>query len=455
MREYITDSIYFKQKNKDFLFFANEIFRWKISDGYNGLEYTKSGKFLGNKSITGLISSTNYRLLYDVLQIDDNPSLYEPEYNKNGFHKDYKVNKKEIFLEFDKYMKRSYISYLSYESLKNIGLKRIEPFIIMLSSISFSKKVIYDNLFLSNDFVIKDIKKDNKILKLNDKKVDLIRFIYAVYNELDFEFLDVFSYILKLYSELKCTNPFSKEGIEFFEDDNELYYLYREIRNNKINIEKILIIDKNNKKIVVKKTLKKERDFIIDYYLLQKETYFIDKILSSEKPAPSIIEIIKYNMNIFPFKDILLSIQLLERMKKIDLSNLNLSISKLLLKRMNININKEWVSLKLWKDIYDNTDYIFNEIIEPIDIDKLSFQCPVCGNNVYSITPQNLFCSKKNCNFAFHRTNLKNLGIKRISLENIIEGIKNGTILIEDDKKEKNIPLFVHKKDDFYSFWIK
>ena len=146
MKEYLTDSIYFKKNNTDFKFYPNEMFKWKISEGYDGLEYSKNGSLDSVSEITGLVSPSNYRLLHDILHIDNSASLYAPEYNKDKFLSKYKVNKKEVFSEFDNYMKRSYISYLSYNSLKNIGLKRVEQFIILLASISYSNTKAYDNL---------------------------------------------------------------------------------------------------------------------------------------------------------------------------------------------------------------------------------------------------------------------------------------------------------------------
>jgi len=454
MNEYITDSIYFKKKSKDFFFYPNEIFKWKIADGHEGLEYIKTGKFKGGSSITGVVSSTNYRLLHDILYIDKNPNLYNPEYNKDGFYKKYTIDSIEINNQFDNYMKRSYLSYLSYVSLKNIGLKRIEQFLILLSGILFSNKKIYDNLFITS-FTIKKVIYEKKQIYKKDSKLNLINFIHAIQNKLNYEFLDIFSYILKLYSELKCSDPFSPEGIEFFEDDNEMYDAYYEISENEVYINRILLTSDKKQKIVVNKPVEEYSSLIMDYYLLQKEDYFEDKILISKIDAPSIIEVISYLNNIIPLKDIFLSIQLLNKMKKIDLDNLHIGISSSLKSRLNIKDNKKWITLDLWKDIYNNTDYIFNQIIEPIEIDKISFVCPLCDNNVYSITPEKLFCSKLGCNFTFHRSNLKKLGIKRISLENIIESIKNKSILIQKDSKDGNIPLFLKENDGFYSLWIK
>ena len=454
MREYITDSIFFKKNNKDFLFSANEIYTWKIVDGEDGFLYKKTGNKELSNEITGVVSSSNYRLLFDILNIDKDAHLYLPEYNQKRFINKYKISKKDIDIEFDKYMKRSYISYLSYISLKNIGLKRIESFLILLSTVLFSEKKIYDNIFINNDLTVSKINIDKKQLHKKDIYVNLYLFIYSASIELNYEFVDVFSYILKLYSELKCSDPFKKEGFEFFEDDNELYIIYNEIKETDVYINRILLTSNKGEQIVINKGIDIYSDIINNYYLLQEEDYFEKKIISSSDYAPSIIDIIKYLNKIIPLKDILLSIQLLERMKKINIKDSRIEIKKNLKNRLNLGLNKDWISLELWERIYNNVDFVFNEIIEPIDIDKITFECPVCKNNVYSITPQKLFCSSKYCNFTFHRSNLASLGVEKISLENIVEGIKNKSILLED-KNGKNIPVFLKNNKDFYSFWIK
>ena len=234
MKEYITDSIFIKNKNKDFKFFPLEIFKWKISEKNDELEYQKSGKFPENSQITALVSPSNYRLIYDILLIDKNFSLYEPEYNKDNFYIKKEINKNKIISEFNKYMKRSYLSYLNYSTLKNIGLKRVEQFMIILSAISFKNMFVHDNAFFKSEFIVKKIILDKNQVYKKDNKLDLIRFIYVIHRKLNYTFLEVFSYILKLYSTLKCSDPFSDEGIVFFEDDNELYNIYKEIKEEEV-----------------------------------------------------------------------------------------------------------------------------------------------------------------------------------------------------------------------------
>lgn len=453
MKEYITDSIFIKNKNKDFKFFPLEIFKWRIIEKNDELEYHKIGKFNENSKITALVSPSNYRLLYDILLIDKDFSLYEPEYNKDNFYLKKNIDKNQIINEFHKYMKRSYLSYLNYSTLKNIGLKRVEQFMIILSAISFKNIFVQDNAFFKEEFIVKKIVWDkNKIYK-KDVHLDLIRFIYVIHRKLNYTFLEVFSYILKLYSNLKCSDPFSDEGIVFFEDDNELYNIYKEIIEEEVYYNRVLLESEKGEKAIINKPIMEYDDILTNYYLLQNEEYFEGKIIQYEESKYLLLEQIKYLKNIIPLKDILLSIQLLEKMQKINIKNFKIEVPLNLIKRINISKNKNWLSFDLWITIYNKHDLMFHEIVEPIDIEKLTFTCPLCDNNVYSITPEKLFCSNKSCKFTFHRGNLKNMGIKRISIENIIEGLKNDVILTEKDNGG-NIPLFLKRNDNFFSFWI-
>lgn len=461
MKEFLTDSIYFKKNNKDFLFFPNDIFKWRVenNEDYFFINRSKNNKVDKIKHISGVVSPSNYRIINDILELDKNALFYYPEKVKSSFTKNalYKINKNEIALEFEKYMKRGYISYLSYSSLKNLGLKRIEQFIVLLSSISFEKDFKYDNLKIKNESVIVNIVKNKKESSIKDKYLDLNRFIYAVHNELNYEFIDIFSHILKLYAELKCSDPFDNKGILFFEDDNPLYNIFKKISNIEVFYNKEIIeiensLTKKRNRLQVNK-IKTKSSLLKDYYLMQNEDFFQNKVLVSKEEYPTIIDITKYLKNIFPFKDILLTIQLLERMKKIRISDMKITINPSLKKRLEPKVNKDWVSLNKWREIYSNVDYIYNDIINPIYSEKIQFCCPLCENNVYSITPQQLFCSKLGCNFALFRTNLKSFGVKKISLENMIDGLKNKSILLEKDNGGQ-LPVFLKQNKDFFYFWI-
>lgn len=461
MKEFITDSIYFKKNKKDFLFFANDIFKWRVENDEDSFYINNENNPIVKdiQKISGVVSPSNYRLINDILFLDKNAIFYYPEKVKNEFSKKYqfKINPKEIYIEFEKYMKRGYISYLSYSSLKNIGLKRIEQFLVLLSSISFEKDFKYDNFKIKNNSTVFNIVKDKKITQVKEEYLDLNRFIYTVHNELGYEYVDIFSHILKLYAELKCSDPFDIKGIVFFEDDNPIYDIFKKISNIEISYIKEIIdiensVTKKKSRLQIKKTDIKS-SILIDYYFLQKESYFSNKVLSSKDNYPTLIDTVKYLKNIFPFKDILLTIQLLERMKKIKIFDMKITINPSLKKRLELRVNKDWVDLKKWQEIYSNVDYIYNDIIDPIYTDKIHFSCPLCDNNVYSITPQQLFCSQVGCNFALYRTNLKSVGVNKISLENMIDGLENKTILLEKDKGGQ-LPVFLKQNKDFFSFWI-
>jgi len=156
VKTFLTDSIYIKKQYPDFMF-ASNIFFWKLSEDSNGYIELTSKKIVKENiesPLVGIVSPTNYRLIYDILSIDKNAEFYKPEDFRFGKRKKIKFNKETIYKEFDKYIKRSYLSYLNYENLRRIGLKRIEQYVLMLGVLSFRNTLIYDNLLVKKEEII-------------------------------------------------------------------------------------------------------------------------------------------------------------------------------------------------------------------------------------------------------------------------------------------------------------
>jgi len=451
MKTFVTDSLEIKRTYPDFIF-ANEIYNWSLHNSEDGYFHLKNKRILKERlpfdKIIGIVSLHNYRLIYDLLYIDKETKFYLPEDFKD--RKELKIDKKKIQSIFEKYVKRSYLSFLNYEHLKRLGLRRIEQIVVLLGIISLKNIKIYDNLVISQDFVIDKIETGKKQI-IEVKKINLLNFIYILNKELSFSFSEILSYLLRIRSELKITDPFDPEGFIFLEeDDSEVFKLYSQLINQKIEYQEYLIFSKD-KKLLVKNV--KNKSLVSDYLFLQSENYFEKKILSSEKEFPNILLLESMLKNIMPKKDFILTFHLLLKMKKIESKRMFLYVEEDYIKRLKVFKNKYWLNQKVWKDIYDNQDYMFGHIVEPISAKHIEFKCPLCGEENFQATPQRFFCGKRGCKFVFDRVNLKNFGIPKISVEQMIEALHNQSVLIKK-KDGKNLPMFLNHNDNYFYLYI-
>ena len=99
--------------------------------------------------------------------------FYRPEFYER--RETFEVDYRKIDKLFENFLKRSYISYLNYEKLQNLGLNRIEQFVICLAFILFKGYSNSDNLIIDNK--VYKIEKIEKIrtVKIKNKQIDFLK----------------------------------------------------------------------------------------------------------------------------------------------------------------------------------------------------------------------------------------------------------------------------------------
>lgn len=458
MISFITDSIYIKNKYRDFTFLS-QAFIWKVKTHKNEAHIEKRN--IHNLDIdyltyTGVVSPSNYRLQYELLTLNKETRFYAPEDFLE--RKPYWVDFKKVEKEFDNYLKRSFISYLNYDYLKNIGVKRIEQFIILLSTIASQNMKSIDNLSVPNNSVVESITKIKED-RIEINGIKLLNFINLLNKTFKYSFEDLSKAIIKEYSRLSITDPFVENGFYFINDKNhDMYDIGKslELISVDIDVYKCVIKDEKEKKrtILIRKPKADISEHLYDYLYLQKEDYFPGKILRSNKEPDNILLVEQAINGLFPLKDFILTLKLLIKLKKIENKNMNISVSNEVIEQLKPKANSAWVKKDIWNEIYSSESFNFSSIINPVDTKHSSFKCPVCGNENYKITPLKLFCGNIHCGFKFIRNNLKKFEINRISVENIIEGLNNGSILLRSEKN-KNYSAFVENKGNTFYFLLK
>lgn len=458
MKSFITDSLAVSNKYKDF-HFITDLYKWKLEfiNNYISLkkEINHHINFYDNPPVA-IVAPSNYKLIYDLWSLNKETSFYKPENFDFGKRKKFYPPEKKTKKLFDNYLKRSYISYLNYDGLSKLGLRRIEQYLLMMGLIPFQNELVFDNLKIKNDSkIIKKI--EEKEYLLTTDKLNLIDFIYALGKKESFSFDDILTSLLRFYGELTISDPFDSSGFSFLKE-NDFSKYESEVLSSEIKVKEIsyLCIDETTKKEFVLKIKKgnTSSDFLNNYYQLQKEEYFEDKLLYSKIKYPNILVLKTLLSDIIPFRDLILSLKLLLKMKKLTNENMYLELKKEDLIMLSPKENISWISSKIWKEIYDNQDYHFGQIIDPIQTKNKGFQCPLCGNETYRLNPTKLYCGEKKCRFFVNRINLKSFGIPKISVENIIEGLNSKSLLLKK-KKGGYLNVFLKQNEDYFYFFLQ
>lgn len=458
MNSFITDSLFIKKQYPDFTF-VSQAFIWKVKTFKNEIEVKKENiynldtEFL---SFTGIISQSNYRLQYELLDLNKETRFYSPE----NFEKriPYGVNFKVVEKAFSNYLKRGFISYLNYEHLKNIGLKRIEQFVLMLSTIATQNIKSIDNIQNSPVGTVVSYEKF-KTEKINLTGIQLLKFITVLNKYFRFSFEELSKYLIKEYSKLTITDPFDENGFFFLKNENEeIFDIAKSLEfiNLEIDIYKCSIKDEKGKikVIYIKKAKEDISEHLIDYLQLQKDDYFIGKFINPSKEVNSILLLEQTLKEIMPLKDFVLTLKLLLKLKKIIINDLYLYVEESNIPILKPKSNASWINKNIWKEIYDSVSFNFSTIIDPVDITNKAFKCPLCGEEHYTISPLKIFCGNKKCGFKFLRKNLTNFGVDRVSIESIVESLNNEGIMIKNNKN-KNLSAFIEQKGKTFYLSIK
>lgn len=369
---FITNSMYIHNNNKDFLF-KTELFKWTIKPNKNtiGLDKTPIDKKIIDKikyeEIIGIISPSNYRLLFELKEINYK-KLYFPETYEIG--KSVNIDIRTIDFLFEKYLKRSYISFLNYEKLQNLGLNRIEQYLILLNFSLLKKFKNFDNLLIYEKLkIISFQKKETKSYK--EKKIDLFKFLRFLSFKYDMSFDEATKYVIYLYTNLYITDPFFEEGFVFLKKINDLEkksindlfvkLLKKEIFFDVFHLETQNI--KGNKKEFIINKLIEEDENLIYYFGFQKEEYITDTFIFPENEINNIDYLLSNLKEIIPIRDIFLTLKSLLKLGKVKNNKMFFFIEDKYNSLLRLKHNIEWISKKNWEHIYLEHSYSFNNIL--------------------------------------------------------------------------------------------
>lgn len=460
MYTYITDSLFFYQKNKDFIY-KNELYKWTLKYSYNELKLHK--KIIDIKvekkleeEIIGIVSPSNYKLLFELKELNLK-KIYFPELFEKRLN--IKINYKEIDNLFEKYLKRSYLSFLNYEKLQRLGLNRIEQYLIILNIVGFLNYKNTDNILLNKNYKIKNIKQENEIIIPNGR-ISLLKAIRMISLKYNYTFDEASKLLLQLYGKMNISDPFKEEGFSLLRKIKEypdLNILFINIlKKEQAIIRKTLLLEDDNgskKEIIINKLIEKDKD-ITNYFGFQEEEYFLEKYLVPNKQLFN-IEIIYENLkDIIPLKDFVLTIKSLLKLDKIKCINNFLYVLNEEIKPLKIKSNYEWISKQKWKEIYELKTFSFNNILEEINIDSIDYKCPCCGYDDYIVSPMRFFCKNRNCKFIFDRLTLKIVEVKPILEEKMKEAFIHKKVFIRN-KNGKNFIAYLRNKDNYYYLSLK
>lgn len=459
MIQTITDSLFFYKNNPDYIY-TSELFRWEINTNnkYSLLSKKKLNKDynLEDQEIIGIVSPSNYKLQFELKELNTK-KIFIPEFYKYG--KPFKVDYSKIDILFDKYLKRSYLSFLNYENLRNIGLNRIEQFILLGNSYAISKFKNEDNLLLNEKLTITHIE-EIKEEEMFSNKIKMLDFIKTISIKKNINFDEASKLIIQQYGLLNISDPFLEEGFIILKkiSDISLHNLCIKILKTKIKVKtyKCSCINQNKKEkiIYIKKTNDNIEEDLYNYYNLQKNNYNKNDIIEPTLELDNINLIYQSIQKIIPLKDFILTLKSLIKLNKIENKNNFIFVNEETVKKLNIKKNLSWLSEQTWEKIYNEQSYIFNNIISEINTENLEFCCPLCGYKEINISPLKFFCKNVKCNFTFDRTTLNIVEVKAIQEEKMIEALQNKKIFIKN-KNNKNFVVYLKNDNNYYFLSLK
>lgn len=451
----LTDSLYHFMRNKDFIC-KQELFKWSLKADKNEYSLIKKdldktvSKKLMDSEVIAIISPSNYKLLYDIKELNVK-KIYAPEFYEKK--KTMKVDFKKIEIEFEKFLKRSYLSYLNYENLQNLGLNRVEQFIIIMNFALFNHYKNLDNMTLQEGtYEVIKIEKTKDII-LSSKRISFIKCLRLMNAKYNMSFEEASKFLLQQYSHLKISDVFSEEGfipLQKIELDGFNQALFDILKNEyKAEEFKLTLKIKNKTKVIFIKKLIGENKNVSNYYGLQENYYSEGNTLEFNQRKYNIELIYDVLKKILPLKDFLLTIKSMIKLEKLKEENGFLFVDSELVTKLNINYNKDWISPLIWNSIYEHQDYDFFNILDEIESTQIEFECPVCKNKNYETTPTKFFCKSYDCGFSFYRNSLKHLNVKAINASKFKEAMIHKKIFIKNNDG-KNYTAFLKNRKGFY-----
>ena len=474
MKKYCFSDIYFFRKLENCIF-TKKIYKRHIA--FNNRIDFKIEKLYYKKDIFPdecYVSHSNYLLQYDCLQLlKKNRNIQIFNEKRKPYQFDSKKIK-EISIKEKSYLLRSFLSSVNYESLQNIGLERIEHFLIILYS-NFLNYYEYNGLLFpkKKDYSIRiqnqiNPKEHFLIQSVNNNTFFTLSFILYIANLKRVNPFWVMDILYKeFFYKLNITDPFIGK-FEILNLDN--FFFKDEILQIKQVIKNISVLfratDESNKNyfcVDLFGPLQEEKNLLI----LKKYFHFfvLNNSYLKSYTSNSVIKITHKNLNksniyalyylffynsfFIPIEDFFISLfNLLKMGYLVFLPDGRIFPEKKIKKYCFFDYNNYYLSLEnileKFKD-FSFAEELFELPFFPlIKTEKLSFRCPICNNREYILDYDFLKCKDKNCNFLFNRKNLHSLGIKQVLLKDIIKSLSLPSIYIEDVNKNKR--LFVLKE---------
>jgi hypothetical protein len=382
---YFTDNPEIKKLIKSNISLSYQIYDWRISISEEDIDIDDinfklnkrikkidfKSKFRSNKTIIGIVSPSNYKLIFDLLNASKEYHFELKLYSWDSYTKKrkkmIKINKTIIKKLFNEYIQRGYLTKLTYNKLIYFNFQRIEQFMTILT--------------------INTINKINKVpsiikIKKNDLEINTIEYIKLMI----------------------------KKGTPLNQILNSLIYNQRKRNISDPFLGKFIIL--NNKSKIKK---------------------IVENIKEEEISNTNIDLIIKTMSELIPLTDTLKTLRYLEENNflKTDTTNEELT-TNIIFSNNEIKKYFNYININIWEKIYESKTFSFSSMFPQIETEDLKYKCPLCGSTEYNSSPLNFFCSDTNCNLYIPRI-IKPGGIKKqISDLDFLKLINHGETLIKN-----------------------
>jgi len=395
---YITDNPEIKKIIKSNIELTFQIYDWRVNLSKEKIDIEEVNfqiskkikkkiireKILKNKTIIAIVAPSNYKLIYDLLDIEKEFNKKIKIYSWDSYIQKrrtmLKVDRKEIKNLFNEYIQRGYLTSLLYNKLTFFNFQRIEQFI----------SIIAIN-------IINQINKDNKEEEIDINNLKTTTLINILLNEMKpiNKIIDILIYNQRKFN---IKDPFLGEII-FLNKSSKLYKKIEKLNGTKIR--------KTN---------------------ISESIILLNKIL----PLTDILKTLRYLEDNFFIKTNLTNKQL-NSIKEVSIED--------------IKYYYDYVDKDIWDKIYQSKTFSFNNMFPPIEVEELNYECPLCGSTEYNSSPMHFFCSDTNCKLYIPRI-ISPGGVKKsISDNDFLKLINHGETLIKNKVGGYN-KYFLIKKDN-------
>ena len=398
---YITDNPEIQKTLAAESFLAYQLYDWRVNIEVDGDTIERDIKrrakrravinsIKNNDTIIAIIAPSNYKLLYDLIFTKKNfgKTLKISSWNTWKERKIIKIDEDEVYENFERYLKRGYLSLKLFHELAFYNFTRIEQFFIVL-------KIAFLNSHIKTGETLGcPIEYEPKIEK-NSEYVDL----KGIIRVLTFTYRSFTRVIDKLTYHARrgdITDPFSG-NFSFLNTKNSLFKIYSENKNT----DRYLGIERGSK------FLKKHKAGV---------TYVIDEL---EK--------------IIPLCDVLKTLRFLDYSNFISIDDSGIGFDVFTELSLNdLSKYESYYDSAVWERVYKYSNYTFVQLFPNIQAILPMFRCPICSVNHFITFPRYFTCENAKCSFYFPRI-VKPGGIHKILTElDFLKLLHHGTADIKN-----------------------